>query len=179
MGKVYIVGLGNPGKKFEHTRHNVGFMVVDLMAQALGLSWKKDASLQAEVAVDANRGIVLMKPQTFMNKSGESVHALVKYGGQYDALYVVYDDLDLSLGKYKIVLNSAPKIHNGINSIKESLGADASYWHVRMGTDGRNGDRSMPGEEYVLTTFSPEEKGVLQSMIESAVKELNAKIITS
>lgn len=179
MGKVYIVGLGNPGKKYEHTRHNVGFMTVDVMAKALNLEWKVDASLQAQVAVDANRGIVLMKPQTFMNKSGESVRALVRYGGQYEALYVVYDDLDLTLGKYKIVLDSAPKIHNGINSIKEALGADASYWHVRMGTDGRNGDRSMPGEEYVLTTISPEEKVIVQTMIESVVKELNAKIISS
>jgi len=179
MGKTYIVGLGNPGKKYERTRHNAGFMVLDALVQHLNLEWKKDISLQAEIAVDSNTGLVCMKPQTFMNKSGEAVRALVKYGGQYDALYVVYDDLDMQVGAYKIVLDSSPKIHNGINSIKEILGNDASYWHVRVGTDGRNGDRSIPGEEYVLMEFSPEEKVILNTTIEHVAKDLYAKIISS
>ncbi len=175
MGKIYVVGLGNPGKKYSATRHNAGFVLVEKLAQALSVSWKYDAGLQAELAVDAERGIVLMKPQTFMNKSGEAVRGLVKYGGQYQALFVLYDDLDLPVGSYKIQYDKGPKVHNGVNSIREALG-DAVFWHVRLGTDGRTGDRSLPSEEYVLQPFSAEEKPLFEQMITKVAGELHAKI---
>lgn len=178
MGKIYVVGLGNPGNKYSNTRHNAGFILVDKLAQALSVSWKRNASLQAEIAVDAERGIILMKPQTFMNKSGEAVRGLVKYGGQYQALYVLYDDLDLPIGSYKVQFDKGPKIHNGVNSIREALGGVA-YWHVRLGTDGRSGNRSMPSEEYVLQPFTSEEQTVFDQTIVNIVEELHAKIIAS
>lgn len=178
MGKIYVVGLGNPGKKYSNTRHNAGFILVDKLAQALSVSWKFNPGLQAEIAVDAERGIILMKPQTFMNKSGEAVRGLVKYGGQYQALYVLYDDLDVPIGTYKIQYDKGPKIHNGINSIRSALG-EALFWHVRLGTDGRNGDKTMPGEEYVLQPFTAEEKPLFEQMITKVAEELHAKIVAS
>lgn len=176
MGKIYVVGLGNPGKKYSNTRHNAGFILVDKLAQVLSMSWKLNPGLQAEIAVDAERGIILMKPQTFMNKSGEAVRGLVKYGGQYQALYVLYDDLDVPIGTYKIQYDKGPKIHNGVNSIREALG-EALFWHVRLGTDGRNGDKTMPGEEYVLQPFTAEEKPIFEQMITKVAEELHAKIV--
>ena len=175
MGKIYVVGLGNPGKKYSATRHNAGFVLIEKLAQALSLSWKHDTGLQAEISVDAQRGIVLMKPQTFMNRSGEAVRRLVKYGGQYQALYILYDDLDLPVGSYKIQYDKGPKVHNGVNSIRGALG-EALFWHVRLGTDGRGGDTSMSSEEYVLQPFSAEEKLVFQQMITKVAEELHAKI---
>lgn len=178
MGKIYVVGLGNPGKKYSATRHNAGFVLIDKLAQALSVSWKHDSGLQAEIAVNAERGIVLMKPQTFINKSGDAVRGLVKYGGQYQTLYVLYDDLDLPVGSYKIQYDKGPKVHNGVNSIREALG-ETLFWHVRLGTDGRNGDKTMPSEEYVLQPFSAEEKPIFQQMITRVAEELHAKIVAS
>lgn len=179
MGKIYIVGLGNPGKKYARTRHNAGFMCVDALAKLLKAEWKEDKSLQAEVAVVAEHGCVLLKPQTFMNSSGDAVKALVKYGGQYEALYVAYDDLDIPLGQSKILLDKGPKVHNGVNSIREALGQTVSFWHVRLGVDGRNGDRSVPGDEYVLQPFTEQEKPLIEEMMTRVVQELHAKIVSS
>jgi PTH1 family peptidyl-tRNA hydrolase len=153
-------------------------MLVDLLAKTFASSWKLDSSLEAEVAVNAGSRVVLMKPQTFMNDVGRSVRGLVKYGGQYDALYIVYDDLDLPVGSYKIEFDHGPKIHNGVNSVREAMG-DALFWHVRLGTDGRNGDRSVPGDEYVLQPFSAEEKSVFEAILVKVAEELHAKIVSS
>ncbi|HKY74355.1 MAG TPA: aminoacyl-tRNA hydrolase [Patescibacteria group bacterium] len=178
MGKIYLVGLGNPGKKFERTRHNSGFRFLDLLAQKFDVQWKHDSSLQAEIAAMPENGLVLMKPQTFMNKSGEAVRGLVKYGGQYDRLYIAYDDLDLALGVYKIQFDKGPKIHNGVNSIRETLG-DIPFWNIRIGTDTRNGDRSMPSEEYVLQPFTELEEHKFLTTVEKIVQEMYASVIPS
>lgn len=178
MGKIYLVGLGNPGKKYERTRHNSGFRLLDLFAEKMNIQWKHNASLQAEIAANPEKGLVLMKPQTFMNKSGEAVRGLVKYGGQYDKLYIAYDDLDLALGVYKIQFDKGPKIHNGVNSIREMMG-DTPFWNVRIGTDTRIGDRSMPSEEYVLQPFTAEEEQTFLRTLEKIEQELHASVIPS
>lgn len=178
MGKIYIVGLGNPGKQYENSRHNAGFMFVDALAKMWNVQWKRDASLQAEIAVVPEKQCVLVKPQTFMNESGKTVAELVKYGGGYDWLYVAYDDLDLMIGEWKIQWDKSPKIHNGVNSIKETL-PNTSFWHIRLGTDGRNGDRTIPSESYVLLPFLDEEREHIEATIRAVMKEIDAKIASS
>ena len=142
-----IVGLGNPGQKYKYNRHNVGFMVVDRLME-LNLA-----------------GVVLAKPQTFMNKSGIAVKKLTKhYSLPPNALYVIHDDLDIELGKYKISLGKGPKVHNGLRSIYEQLGTK-DFWHVRIGIDNRlkTGFKGT-GEEYVLQNFRPEEKKIINKI---------------
>jgi len=142
-----IVGLGNPGQKYKYNRHNVGFMVVDRLME-LNLA-----------------GVVLAKPQTFMNKSGIAVKKLTKhYSLPPNALYVIHDDLDIELGKFKISFGKGPKVHNGLRSIYEQLGTK-DFWHVRIGIDNRlkTGFKGT-GEEYVLQNFRPEEKKIINKI---------------
>jgi len=142
-----IVGLGNPGQKYKYNRHNVGFMVVDRLME-LNLA-----------------GVVLAKPQTFMNKSGIAVKKLTKrYSLPPNALYVIHDDLDIELGKFKISFGKGPKVHNGLRSIYEQLGTK-DFWHVRIGIDNRlkTGFKGT-GEEYVLENFRPEEKKIINKI---------------
>lgn len=166
-----FVGLGNPGNKYRSTRHNLGFIVVDLLATKLQLQFTEDKGAQALVAKNAT--CTLVKPQTFMNRSGVSVKEVLKktsYASlsskNIPSLFLIYDDLDLEVGRYKLVFGSSPKMHNGVNSVKESLGTD-QFWHVRIGVDSRKGDRSVPPEDYVLSGFTEQEQLLLSSMIDS------------
>ena len=140
-----IVGLGNPGQKYKNNRHNVGFMVVDELARhAPGKPW------------------ILFKPQKFMNRSGVAVKNLRVRNLQ--DLFVVHDDLDIELGKFKISFGKGPKVHNGLRSIYEQLGTK-DFWHVRIGIDNRlkTGFKGT-GEEYVLQNFRPEEKKIINKI---------------
>lgn len=150
-----IVGLGNPGEKYKNNRHNVGFWVVDSLNK-LKLA-----------------GAVFLKPQTFMNRSGIEVKKLVKkYPLDKNELYVIHDDLDIELGKYKISLAKGPKVHNGLQSIYQQLGTK-NFWHVRIGIDNREATGyTGSGEDYVLQNFRPEEREVVKGIIETVVKEL-------
>ncbi|MEP7166875.1 MAG: aminoacyl-tRNA hydrolase [Candidatus Woesebacteria bacterium] len=176
-----IVGLGNPGEKYTHSRHNTGWRIVEAIAQKAGVSdWKVEKSLEAETLRVGN--CVLAKPQTFMNLSGSAVKAVLKKY-DYDSLgkkdfhnlFVIYDDLDVEVGKYKLVFGSGPKVHNGVNHIKDSLGTD-QFWHVRVGVDGRKGDRSMDPQDYVLGGFSSDEQYLIGKITESVVDLLSQKI---
>ena len=140
-----IVGLGNPGQKYKYNRHNVGFMVVDELARhEPGKPW------------------ILFKPQKFMNRSGVEVKNLRVRNLQ--DLFVVHDDLDIELGKFKISFGKGPKVHNGLRSIYEQLGTK-DFWHVRIGIDNRlkTGFKGT-GEEYVLENFRPEEKKIINKI---------------
>ena len=201
--RTYMIGLGNPGETYAHTRHNVGFMVADAVAQKAELTWKHDAKFKAEVAQDMGKGIFLIKPQAFMNKSGEAVGGIVRYFDKEElaktdapnlqSVYVCYDDLDIPFGQYKIQFGKHPKIHNGVNSIIQALGTD-QFWNVRIGTESRlqgtqegqqkpqsmdQASEKIPGETYVLTPFTKEERDVLAPMIERVVQEIYAKAFPS
>ncbi len=143
-----IVGLGNPGKDYQNTRHNVGFMVVDELQK---LKLPKD--------------VILKKSDQFMNESGKCIDVLIhRYKAKMSDLYVIHDDLDIKLGEYKIQFGRGPKDHNGLKSIDESLGTN-EYWHVRVGIDNRPLDSKPMGEEYVLQNFTDEEREVLNRTI--------------
>ncbi|MCX6816426.1 MAG: aminoacyl-tRNA hydrolase [Candidatus Beckwithbacteria bacterium] len=142
-----IVGLGNPGEKYKNNRHNVGFLVADELGK-LNLT-----------------DTVLVKPQKFMNKSGVAVKKLTKrYSLQPNSLFVVHDDLDIELGKFKIG-QKGPKVHNGLKSIYEQLGYK-NFWHVRVGIDNRIKTAFKgTGEDYVLQNFRPEEREIINKLI--------------
>jgi PTH1 family peptidyl-tRNA hydrolase len=150
-----IVGLGNPGKDYKNTRHNIGHLVVD------ALNKKPLPS-----------GFIAKKSNCFMNQSGEFVKKLVEqYHSNPSDLWVIHDDLDISLGGYKIQKGKGPKLHNGINSIEDKLGTD-EFWRVRVGVDNRNPEDRTPGEEYVLQDFTQEELKLLKPVIEQICKKL-------
>ncbi|MEK7514007.1 MAG: aminoacyl-tRNA hydrolase [Patescibacteria group bacterium] len=149
-----IIGLGNPGEKYKNTRHNAGFLVVDQL-EKMNLP-----------------GVVLFKPQKFMNRSGQEVKKLIKkYPLDRNELYVVHDDLDIPLGKFKIT-QKGPKVHNGLKSIYEQLGVK-DFWHVRVGIDNRlETGFTGTGEEYVLQTWRPEERKMMSGVIKEIVRSL-------
>lgn len=150
-----IIGIGNPGEDYVYTRHNVGFLVAGLL---------RKTSLPV--------GFVVKTSDEFMNNSGVFVKKMVKqYSLPIQNLYIIHDDLDIPLGSYKIQLGKGPKDHNGIKSIDDELGTN-QYWHVRVGVDNRPYDSRPMGEEYVLQTFSDEEKKVLDGVFKRLVKEM-------
>ncbi|HZZ98550.1 MAG TPA: aminoacyl-tRNA hydrolase [Candidatus Saccharimonadia bacterium] len=182
MAKKYVIGLGNPGSEYAKSRHNAGFMVVDGLAEKLGLSWKFEKKFDAEVARAAGGDVVLVKPQTFMNDSGKSVRAVLAYD-KYPGLetsnltdvFIAYDDLDILLGQKKIQFATHPKIHNGVNSILQTLGTD-QFWNVRIGTDTRDGSRTIDSKEYVLKPLTAEERARLAEVIANVIQEVHASI---
>ncbi len=171
-----IVGLGNPGPEYQRSRHNVGFMVLDELAQ--GKSWSKSKSglLEECWLKSGTEELLLIKPQTFMNKSGEAVkYVMKKHPGLISQdLWVIHDDLDLELGNYKIQLGVGPKQHHGLLSIYDQLDS-ADFWHVRIGVDGRQGLRQTSPDRYVLMNFSPAESEILTSIIQQAVEQIHAR----
>jgi PTH1 family peptidyl-tRNA hydrolase len=146
--KKLVVGLGNPGKKYENTRHNIGFLFLDYLAKEYGLSWKEEKKFKAQVAV--NGDLILAKPQTFMNLSGTSVAKLVDY---YDVtledLVVVHDDVDLESLNYKYQLGRGSAGHNGVKDIISKLGSN-EFWRLRIGV-GRPGNNRYDVNTYVLS----------------------------
>jgi peptidyl-tRNA hydrolase, PTH1 family len=164
-----IIGLGNIGEKYEKTRHNVGFMTVDYLAEKLGINFKKSPKHFSQIA--KNLDFILVKPQAFMNESGKAARAICDY---YDVnieedLIVVHDDLDIEIGHVKKQQGTGPKVHNGLDSIYKHLG-EKNFLHWRVGVDGRKGDRKIPGSNYVLSQFTQEEEGVIKTVIEQVTK---------
>jgi len=177
-----IVGLGNPGEKYMHNRHNVGFMVVDELilkmqeSQSLELEFKIAKKFEAEI-VQA-KDFILAKPQTFMNDSGQAVSAIARfYKIESSDIYIIHDDLDIPMGKYKIVKGHGPKVHNGLGSVREHLG-EFDFWYVKVGVENREvrGNSGIPGVEYSLQNFRPEERVIIDNVIDKIVGELSALV---
>lgn len=168
-----IVGLGNPGEKYLQNRHNVGFMVVESLLSKIGEgTWEMNKKFKSEVVL--NKAYILAKPQTFMNDSGLAVAALCQfYKINSEDLYVVHDDLDITLGNYKIQHGKGPKVHNGLKSVEEKLGTD-QFWNVRVGVENRavRGNKGIPGMVYSLQDFRQDEKIIAKQVIERVVADL-------
>ncbi len=167
-----IVGLGNPGKKFENTRHNVGFMAVDQLSKELGISLdqKKFQGIYGKGMVNGE-AVYLLKPQTFMNLSGESVRPLMEYFNiDVEDLLVIYDDLDLPTGKVRLRQKGSAGGHNGMKSIITHIHTQ-EFKRVRIGID-RSARQSVI--DYVLKPFSKEEAEPIQDAIERTVKACEA-----
>ncbi len=205
-----IVGLGNPGKEFENTRHNAGFVVLEALRtrmikfqnpnfkQIPNSKFKFSKRFEAEVGEIGE--VMLVKPQSFMNSSGEAVRKLVSfYKMDLDDVWVVHDDLDIELGKFTIVKGRGPKVHNGVNSVEEKLGS-GDFWRVRIGVDDRHQQISstniqspnnlqtensndqkrgprIPGEKYVLMKMTEEETEKLRKVAGVVVEELVERLM--
>lgn len=133
-----VIGLGNPGKRYEKTRHNVGFMVADALASKMvnGQKWSMVNKFQSLI-INHQSSTIFAKPQTMMNDSGKAVVVLATFYKLPDTdIYVIHDDLDIALGEYKIQKGKGPRDHNGLSSIDKALGT-REYWHVRIGIENR------------------------------------------
>jgi PTH1 family peptidyl-tRNA hydrolase len=168
-----IVGLGNPGAPYARSRHNVGFRVVDRFAERhrLRFELRESQSLLSRGRV-AGQGVVVAKPQTFMNRSGEAVAPLVwRYTESIDELMVVYDDVDLPLGKVRIRPGGSGGTHNGMKSILDSLETDA-FPRLRFGIRGLAHSREDDLADYVLEEFDEQEEPIVAEAVERAAEAL-------
>lgn len=144
-----IIGLGNPGKQFENTRHNAGFLVLDALADKYGVSWQiKDNKEVAEVIVDGKK-VLLIKPQTFMNSSGKVVPWLLKQGIKAENILVVHDELEKAHGVVDVKVGGSHRGHNGLRSIIEFCGAEFARLRVGIGRPIHKEDVA----NYVLSNF--------------------------
>jgi PTH1 family peptidyl-tRNA hydrolase len=177
---IVIVGLGNPGTKYEKTRHNVGFMVLDKFAANTKAEFKMSEKFNAEVAETTltfpgerkHVRTLLVKPQTFMNNSGDAVSKIVNFYKVRieDQQLIVHDDLDIDLGTLRIRLSGSSAGQKGVGSIIDKLGTD-KFARFRMGIKPEGG-QTKPAEEFVLEKFRPEEMEVIEGEIDEAISEL-------
>lgn len=168
-----IVGLGNPGAEYERTRHNIGFRVIDAFASKFRISVttheKSAFTGKGRVAGDS---VVLARPQTFMNRSGDAVRKLTaSYAQSLSEMIVVYDDVDLVLGRLRIRENGSPGTHNGMKSIAASL-ATESFPRLRFGVRGSGYESARDLADYVLEDFTPDERPDVEEAIARSVDAL-------
>lgn len=155
-----VVGLGNPGREYAATRHNIGFMALDSLAEGNGLAFR-ESKWQAETVKARLWGedVVLVKPLTFMNRSGQAVRAIAGfYRIENDRIVVIHDELDLPLGRVKVMSNRGAGGHNGIRSLIEHLGGK-DFIRLRMGV-GRP-PAGWVTSDFVLSRFAAEEEGAV------------------
>ncbi len=167
-----IIGLGNPGKQYVHTRHNIGFRVLDTFAHKHHLSFSERKKFKGDVAEGSleKKECVLLKPSTFMNLSGEAVQALLHWhkASMLDVL-VVHDDLDIVFGSLKMREKGRSGGHNGIESIIMNLGSDLFY-RLKVGI-GRPPEH-LDAAKFVLMPFSADEEKLLPDIIGNAVQRI-------
>jgi PTH1 family peptidyl-tRNA hydrolase len=162
-----VVGLGNPGKQYAGTRHNVGYAVVDILATSpkAGRGQDRFQARLVELAEDAGK-VLLVKPETFMNLSGQSVRQLLDfYKLPFEDLLVVCDDINLPLGKLRFRARGSHGGHNGLRNIQEHLGT-AEYSRLRIGVGAPDED----AVEHVLGPFRAVERPVIKEAIETAAQ---------
>ena len=162
-----IVGIGNPGKQYEHTRHNVGFEVIDILADQIGIciEEKKHKALCGRGILEGQK-VVLVKPQTFMNLSGESVRAIFDfYKVESKDIIIVYDDVSLEPGQLRIRGKGSAGGHNGIKNIIAHLGTQ-EFPRVKVGVGEK--PKGMDLADYVLSRFSKEEQDTMEEAFHEA-----------
>ncbi len=162
---VAVVGLGNPGKQYEASRHNVGFRVVDRLALSFSVKLEERKFPASWGACTINRQkVFLLKPLTYMNRSGEAVSQMLRYFKVLPKqMLVIHDDLDLALGRIRLVLRGGAGGHRGVTSIMEHLG-DQDFARLKLGIGRPLHDETV--EAYVLHSPYPEQTGVFEEMIE-------------
>ncbi len=172
-----IIGLGNPGKGYQLTRHNVGFRVVDRLAREQGIQFRKRrGGAQVGVGRVGAEEVVLAKPQTYMNKSGVAVRKLVKaLGIPLDHLVVVHDDLDLTCGRMKIKDKGGHGGHKGMQSIIEQIGS-SDFLRLKIGIGKPESPEQ--GADYVLSRFSRDESSLVKKSVEQAAEAIEAIIVS-
>jgi PTH1 family peptidyl-tRNA hydrolase len=177
-----IVGLGNPGEKYEKNRHNVGFMALDLL---LGeVKWQESKKFHG--LIFETNDCIYLKPQTFMNNSGQAVQAIMSYYGLIpkslglfnkkdadlnDVLTIIHDDIDIELGKWKTATDSRSGGHNGVQSIINHL-KTKNFKRLKIGVKNELLRSRIPADKFVLQNFNAEEKETIKSILSDAIKSL-------
>jgi len=156
-----IVGLGNPGRRYARTRHNAGFDAIDSLAEKLRIGLREEELYERGEGAYEGHKLVLIKPLTFMNRSGTALRPLVRMTSNLDGLIVIHDDLDLPPGKIKLKRNGSSGGHRGVQSIIDSLGTP-DFYRIKIGI-GRPQDR--PAETYVLEKPPPSERETLSDAV--------------
>lgn len=171
-----IVGLGNPGLRYRYTRHNIGFRVIDRLSKELSIPVaKKGLMAKWGNGYWEDRDVVLAKPQTFMNLSGDAVVRLATFfGAERGYLIVIHDDLDLHLGEIRIREKGGDGGHRGVRSIIDGLGR-GEFIRVRMGIS--RPDMQGDEQDFVLGAFSPQEKKVLKDHLDKGKEAVKTIIV--
>ncbi len=172
-----IVGLGNPGDKYTAVRHNLGFTIVDEFRHKHNLGkWQNEAKFKSEIVKTDN--LVLARPQTYMNNSGMGVKLLADYYKiPHEDVILIYDDLDLPLGKIKVRLGGAAAGHHGVESVIEHLGTD-EFIRIRLGIgnlrtqSAEHKGQHVNAEKFVLEPFLQKEKSQVKHMVKKALDAL-------
>jgi len=170
-----IVGLGNPGAEYTKTRHNVGFMVLD----ALGSDWKAEKKLKSEICEIkiADHKALLIKPQTFMNNSGEAVQAIAAfYKVDPSEIVVIYDDVDLEFGKLRVRHGGGSGGHNGIKSLMQHAGDE--FIRFRVGIRNETVKNPIPTDKFVLAPFTPTEQQHMPDIVAKITSELAEYLVS-
>ncbi len=179
---ILIVGLGNPGKKYKNTRHNVGFNAIDKIAANFQFgeppgSFNFQSKFNAEISKGEINGkkVILAKPQTFMNESGEAINSLITNSEwQIENLIIIHDDIDLPIGKIKIVKNRGAGGHKGVESIIKKIKTN-DFIRLRIGIMPENG-KPENLKNFVIKIFSKDEKEKIKEVIEKTIKIINVLI---
>ena len=174
MDKYLIVGLGNPGYEYENTRHNTGFMVLDKMAESVGVSFEdKRYGYVAETSIKG-RKVFLLKPTTYMNLSGNAVrYWLQKENIDQKRLLVVVDDLSIPLGDYRLKGNGSNGGHNGLGNIQQLIGQQYARLRMGMGSGFPRGRQV----DWVLGKYTDEDMRTLQPSIDEAVEIIRSFVL--
>ena len=170
-----IAGLGNPGAEYVNTPHSIGFEVVDAVARGIGASWKGSSSFKGELATGLLGGVkvLLVKPQTYMNLSGECVSPVLKYhNATIEDLLVVSDDIDLPVGRLRIRKGGSAGGHNGLKSVIERTGS-SDFVRLRIGV-GRDPQSRSNVIGHVLGKFSPEDRQAMDEVVATAAEAVGA-----
>ncbi len=180
-----VLGLGNPGPKYSFTRHNAGFIVLDILAQELGVKWTPALKgLGAKINADLtemrveNKNILALKPQTYMNLSGESLQKLFYLFGhlkENTPITVIHDEIDLELGKVRVKFGGGDAGHNGLKSIRSVLG-HGDFFRVRMGVSKPPADSKIEVADWVLQNFQDSEHELLYSSTDRCITSLKCLI---
>jgi len=164
---MLIVGLGNVGIEYRNTYHNMGFMVADKLSEMLRLDFSHRIG-KAKVAFTKDKSIILAKPETYMNLSGESIKALLKrFDLTTSDLIVIYDDIDIEKGKIRIRESGSAGTHNGMRNILDEL-PDGNFLRVRIGIKRNEDDIEL--RDYVLSRLTREDREILLSTVDRAAK---------
>ena len=174
MDKYLIVGLGNPGYEYENTRHNTGFMVLDKMAESVGVSFEdKRYGYVAETSIKG-RKVFLLKPTTYMNLSGNAVrYWLHKENIDQKRLLVVVDDLSIPLGDYRLKGNGSNGGHNGLGNIQQLIGQQYARLRMGIGNEFQRGQQV----DWVLGKYTDEDMRTLQPSIDEAVEIIRSFVL--
>ncbi len=162
-----IVGLGNPGEKYEKTRHNIGFLILQKIAEKRGVVFRLENMYEAKFAEigELDGRIKLVEPQTFMNESGRAISKIKNYWKvDSEDIWVIHDDVDLEFGKVRINLDGSSAGHRGVQSIIDSIGEE--FWRIRVGV-GRSEEIST--DEWVLKNFD-EKDGELDKVVDKVAE---------